>query len=55
MNTIDIASRRELFVDHHLIDELSGTAHLKMHSPKREEVGDRPLGKRSQRRLFAYH
>jgi len=38
MSAIDIASRRELFVDTCLIDELSGTARLKMHPPKREEV-----------------
>ena len=38
MNTINIASRRELFVDNYLIDNLSGTARLKMHPPRREEV-----------------
>ncbi len=30
---IDIGSRRELFVDHHLIDQLNGVS-LKLHSPQ---------------------
>ena len=38
MCTIDIASRRELFVDQQLIDGSDGDAHLKLHPPKREEV-----------------
>ena len=38
MTTIDIASRRELFVDHHLLERLTGEARLKLHPPKREEV-----------------
>lgn len=38
MQSIDIASRRELFVDHYLVDHLTGHACLKMHPPKREEV-----------------
>jgi len=38
MSIIDIASHRELFVDHHLIDRLDGGARLKLHPPKREEV-----------------
>jgi hypothetical protein len=38
MNTIDIASRREVFVDNDLINKLSGTARLKMHPPMREEA-----------------
>ncbi len=38
MSAIDIASRRELFVDHYLIDQLSGTARLKMQPPQREEI-----------------
>ena len=38
MRIVDIASRRELFVDYYLIDHFGGNAGLKMHSPKREEV-----------------
>ncbi|NLO74448.1 MAG: glycoside hydrolase family 32 protein [candidate division WS1 bacterium] len=38
MNTLDLASRRELFVDHYLIQDLTGTARLKMHPPQRQEV-----------------
>lgn len=38
MTAIDIASRRELFVDRYLIDRLDGEARLKLHPPKREEV-----------------
>ena len=38
MNIIDIASRRELFVDHHLLDRFDGQTRLKLHPPKREEV-----------------
>jgi len=38
MRTIDIGSRRELFVDDYLIDRLDGQARLKLHPPKREEV-----------------
>ena len=35
---LTLDSRRELFVDHWLIDKLTGTARLKMHPPQREEV-----------------
>lgn len=38
MNVIELASRRELFVDHFLVEELTGTARLQMHPPRREEV-----------------
>ena len=38
MSPIEIASRRELFVDHHLIDRFEGGASLCMHPPKREEI-----------------
>lgn len=38
MKIIDIGSRRELFVDHHLLDRFGGQARLKLHPPKREEV-----------------
>lgn len=31
--TVDIASRRELFVDHFLIDRMTGTAALRLHRP----------------------
>jgi hypothetical protein len=46
MDTIDIACRRELFVDYHLLDRFDGQAGLKLHPPKREEVvfeADGPL------------
>ena len=36
-DSIDLADRRELFVDHHLIERLEG-AQLRMHSPQRQEV-----------------
>jgi hypothetical protein len=42
---IDLGSRRELFVDDFLIDRLSGTGELRLHSPDRREVvmvHDRP-------------
>ena len=35
---IDIGSRRELFVDHHLIDKLEGDAKLQLHRPEPKEV-----------------
>ena len=35
---IQIGSRLELFVDDHLIDQLSGGAHLQMHKPQRRNV-----------------
>ncbi len=35
---INIASRRELFVDDHLIDRLTGTAELRLHHPTPREV-----------------
>ena len=38
MNRIAIASRRELFVDCHLLGSFEGQARLKLHPPKREEV-----------------
>ena len=38
MDTIDISSRRELFVDLHLIDRFAGASRLELHGPKREEV-----------------
>jgi len=38
--TLDIGSRRELFVDHHLIERLDG-AGLKLHEPRREGVAVR--------------
>jgi len=38
MKIIDIASRRELFVDHYLLDLFNGQARLKLHPPKKEEV-----------------
>ncbi len=38
MDTIDVGTRRELFVDHYLIEEMDGQAELRMHAPKREEV-----------------
>ncbi|MBT3375341.1 MAG: hypothetical protein HN742_07545 [Lentisphaerae bacterium] len=38
MSVIDIASRRELFVDQRLIDGFDGDARLKLHPPKREEI-----------------
>ncbi len=37
-NALNIGNRRELFVDHSLIDRFEGQAALKMHPPKREEV-----------------
>ena len=36
--SIDIASRRELFVDRHLVGELKGDAELYLHKPKPREV-----------------
>lgn len=38
MSAIHIASRRELFLDHYLTDLFNGSARLKLHPPKREEV-----------------
>ena len=38
MEPIDIASRRELFVDNHLIDSCEGDARLKPNPPNREEI-----------------
>jgi len=38
MDPIDIANRRELFLDHVLIDRFEGGAGLEMHPPKREEI-----------------
>lgn len=38
MSMIDLAGRRELFVDHYLIDSTQGSARLTMHPPKREQV-----------------
>jgi hypothetical protein len=38
MEAVDIACRRELFVDHHLLDRFDGQAGLKLHPPKQEEV-----------------
>lgn len=35
---IDIGSRRELLVDHHLIERLTGAAHLQLHQPVRREI-----------------
>jgi len=35
---INIGSRRELFVDHHLIAKMSGSAKLHLHKPKPQEV-----------------
>ena len=35
---IEIGSRLELFVDHHLIDQLNGKAELKLHKPVPREV-----------------
>ena len=35
---IEIGSRRELFVDRYLIDELSGGAALTLHKPEPQEV-----------------
>ena len=34
---VDIGSRRELFVDHHLIESLDG-ARLQLHRPTRREI-----------------
>lgn len=44
-DAIEIGSRRELFVDEHLIDSLRGDAELKLHRPQPREVvftADRP-------------
>lgn len=38
MEALDVGSRRELFVDDYLIEEFQGSARLKMHPPRREEV-----------------
>jgi hypothetical protein len=38
MSAIDIGARRELFVDHTLIEAITGKAALKMNPPKREQV-----------------
>jgi hypothetical protein len=38
MNPVDIACRRELFLDHSLLDRFTGEARLKLHPPKKEEV-----------------
>jgi len=35
---IDIGSRRELFVDNHLVDQLAGKAELRLHHPTPREV-----------------
>ena len=35
---IDIGSRRELFVDRHMVDEISGDARLQLHRPEPREV-----------------
>ena len=42
---IDVGTRRELFVDHHLIDRLKNQARLELHKPVPHEVvlvTDRP-------------
>ena len=38
MDIRDVGTRRELFVDHYLVDRIDGQAALRMHPPKREEV-----------------
>ena len=38
MDIRDVGMRRELFVDHYLVDRIEGQAALRMHPPKREEV-----------------
>ena len=38
MDIRDVGTRRELFVDHYLVDRIEGQAALRMHPPKREEV-----------------
>ncbi len=38
MKPININTRRELFVDDYLIEEMSGTTHLKLHHPRPQEV-----------------
>lgn len=40
-NTIDIGSRRELFIDHFLIDQQTSTS-LQLHSPQRSEPSPQP-------------
>jgi len=35
---IEIGNRRELFVDHHLIYDLKGSAELRIHHPVRREI-----------------
>lgn len=37
-DTIDIGSRRELFVDRQLVGEMNGDAHLQLHKPQAQEV-----------------
>ena len=38
--TLDLGSKRELFVDHYLIDQLDA-ASLRLHEPRREGVAIR--------------